>query len=54
MASTETMGTGSSSVTVATDSLATDPDLWVRRNRVKVLEQKAGSTIQSESQLRNR
>ncbi|AWP12030.1 putative leucine-rich repeat-containing protein DDB G0290503 [Scophthalmus maximus] len=47
------MGTGSSSVTVATDSLATDPDLWVRRNRVKVLEQKAGSTIQSESQLRN-
>ncbi|GLD67356.1 plectin-like protein [Lates japonicus] len=52
--SSGTAGTGSSSVTMATDSMGTDPDLRVLCNRVKVLEQRAGSAIQSDSYLRNR
>ncbi|XP_018535418.1 uncharacterized protein LOC108885530 isoform X2 [Lates calcarifer] len=47
-------GTGSSSVTMATDSMGTDPDLRVLCNRVKFLEQRAGSAVQSDSYLRNR
>ncbi|XP_047196630.1 paramyosin-like [Hippoglossus stenolepis] len=35
MASSETMGTGSTSVTMATDSVETDPDLQVQCERVK-------------------
>ncbi|XP_039976514.1 plectin-like [Xiphias gladius] len=54
MASSETTGTGSSSVTMATDSMGTPPALRLMCNRVKVLEQTAGSTIQSDSYLRSR
>ncbi|XP_040903372.1 plectin-like [Toxotes jaculatrix] len=54
MASSETTGTGSSSVTMVTDSMGTDPDLRVLCKRVNVLKQKAGSTIQTDSYLRNR
>nr|XP_020451731.1 trichohyalin-like isoform X2 [Monopterus albus] len=43
--------TGRSSVTTATDSMESDPNLC---DRVKILEQKAGSAVQPESYLRNR
>ncbi|XP_028272297.1 early endosome antigen 1-like isoform X2 [Parambassis ranga] len=45
---------GSGFVTMETGSLGTEPDLQVLCNRVKVLEQRAGSAIQSDSYLRNR
>lgn len=54
MTSSGMTGTGSSSVTMATDSMGTDPDLRVLCNRVKFLEQRAGSAVQSDSYLRNR
>lgn len=45
---------GSGSITMETGSLGTEPDLQVLCNRVDVLEQRAGSAIQSDSYLRNR
>lgn len=51
MTSSYQTGTGSSSVAMVMDSTRTDPDLC---DRVKVLEQKVGSTIQSDSYVRNR
>ncbi|XP_058505518.1 trichohyalin-like isoform X2 [Solea solea] len=53
MASSETMGTGSTFVTVAVDSLGTDPHMWGLCNRIKVLEQRTVSTVQSDCYLRN-
>ncbi|XP_026213202.1 trichohyalin isoform X2 [Anabas testudineus] len=50
MTSSYQTGTGSSSVAMVMDSTRTDPDLC---DRVKVLEQKVGSTIQSDSYVRN-
>ncbi|XP_047441071.1 golgin subfamily B member 1-like [Mugil cephalus] len=55
MTSSDTAGPGCSSVTMATDSTGTGRfDLRVLCDRVEVLEQKAGSDIQSDSYLRNR
>ncbi|KAI3351185.1 hypothetical protein L3Q82_005739 [Scortum barcoo] len=58
MTSSVTMGTGSRSVTMVTDSegtdLVLDVDLQALCNRVKVLEQNEVSTLQSDSYLRNR
>ncbi|XP_026185748.1 coiled-coil domain-containing protein 136-like isoform X2 [Mastacembelus armatus] len=54
MTSSEKTGTGSSSITTVTDALGSDLDLWDLCNRVKVLEQNAGSTIQSDSYVRSR
>lgn len=56
MTSSDTADTGSSSVTMGTDLLGTDADLDLRVlcDRVNVLEQNDGSTLQSDSYLRNR
>ncbi|XP_073342655.1 uncharacterized protein [Pagrus major] len=56
MASSETTGTVYCSVTKVTDSMGTDLDLDLRVlcNRLRVLEQKEGSDLQSDSYLRNR
>ncbi|KAM9356699.1 uncharacterized protein ABDE67_004283 [Symphorus nematophorus] len=56
MTSSDTTGTGSSSVTMVTDSVGTDPDLdrCVLCNRGKVLEQNEVSALQSDSYLRHR
>ena len=51
MASSETMGTGSTSVTIATDYVETDPDLQVQCEGVKVSG--AESTL-ADRHLRNR
>ncbi|XP_029917859.1 LOW QUALITY PROTEIN: rootletin-like [Myripristis murdjan] len=52
----DTAGTGSGSVAMVTDSPGSDPDLELRVlcDRVKVLEQNASATNQSDSYLRNR
>ena len=56
MAASETTGTGCSSVAKVTDLMGTDLDLDLRVlcNRVRVLEQKEGSDLQSDRYLRNR
>lgn len=54
MTSSEQTGTGSYSVAMVMDSMRTDPNRRDLCDRVKVLKQKAGSAIQSDSYLRNR
>lgn len=54
MTSSDMAATGNSSVTMVTGSMGADPDLQVLCNRVKVLEQNAGSTIHSDSYMWNR
>ncbi|XP_023148606.2 uncharacterized protein LOC111583652 [Amphiprion ocellaris] len=54
MTSSDAAGTGSSSVAMGTDSVGAEQDLQVLCNRLDILEQKAGPTIQPQSYLRNR
>lgn len=58
MTSSDTMATGSSTVTVVTDLMGSDSDLELDLgslcNRVKVVEQNEVSTLQSDSYLKNR
>ncbi|XP_022059647.2 plectin-like [Acanthochromis polyacanthus] len=54
MTSSDAAVTGSSSVAMGTDSVGAEPDLQILCNRLDILEQKAGPTVQPESYLRNR
>lgn len=54
MTSSDMAATGNISVPIVTGSIGTDPDPQVLCDRVKVCEQNAGSTIQSDNYLWNR